>query len=308
MRVLGLILILFIEGVVLARVEVQTYSNVEISLRDRITLLDIADIEQSNQELEAALQSIVLRNIGGDERSTVSLSRQEVLEKYREALEKNQNLKSLNPLMKISETSVIRFSNEIVSREEIKRNLHRHLKSKCLDCTYSIDLSYVPQPKSPFWTIDYDKVSGRGPFLLNLTEGTQTHYISGKINVFKKVSVARHTLSVGQVLQSTDFEEKSIDITLLREVPLMASEMLGRRLNSVVSVGQAILPFHLKREYLVQRGFPVKAVIEDENMQISFQLQAEENGFLGDVIKVKNSETQKISIGKIIEKGIVRVQ
>jgi flagella basal body P-ring formation protein FlgA len=37
-------------------------------------------------------------------------------------------------------------------------------------------------------------------------------------------------------------------------------------------------------------------------------LQAEDSGFVGDVVKLKNLENQKVLTGIVVEKGVVKLQ
>jgi flagella basal body P-ring formation protein FlgA len=64
----------------------------------------------------------------------------------------------------------------------------------------------------------------------------------------------------------------------------------------------------LKREPAAHRGQVVRALVGDQDFEISINASAEENGFIGDLIKVKNLETQKMMSGIVIDKGVVKVQ
>lgn len=308
MKILFLVVIQILGLFAWARIEVQTLPVVEVSLRDRVTLADILDYSFQDQELEKSLQNIVLRTLGGDEGSRLVLNREEVLVKYREALAQDSWLAQKNPLLILSDKTVVTFSNEVISKEELRRSLLRSLKEKCADCSFRIEFTSVPQPRSPNWSVNFEKVLSRGPFLLQVKDGDQDLYISGKIISYKKVFVTKRLIPIGIPIQAEDLEEKIIDLTNLREDPLDLKDIVGKKVSSIIAHGQPVMASQLKREYSAQRGLPIRAVIENEHISISYQLQAEENGYVGDVIKVKNVETQKISLGKIIEKGVVKVQ
>jgi flagella basal body P-ring formation protein FlgA len=64
----------------------------------------------------------------------------------------------------------------------------------------------------------------------------------------------------------------------------------------------------LKREPAAQKGQMVQALIGTEEYEISASMLAEENGFVGDTVKVKNTETKKILSAVVVAKGLVKIQ
>ncbi|HPI40594.1 MAG TPA: flagellar basal body P-ring formation chaperone FlgA [Pseudobdellovibrionaceae bacterium] len=291
-----------------ARVEIKTLSSVEISPKDRVTLFDISDYKGGTEELNQILREVVLKNLGGDEASVVYISRKDILNEYKIALEKSTLLRELNPILNISEKVEVHFSSEVISKSELERNVLKKLYLNCLDCSYKIEITSLPQPLSPFWSINYDQLPEKGPFLLGIKDESRLLYISGKILVSKKIAVTKRPLSIGASIHESDLEEKLQDITQFRERPLDIKEIVGKKAAQIIGVNQPILFTNLQKEYFANRGQPIKAIFTDENLNISIQLQAEESGFLGDLIKIKNLETQKISLGKVIDKGVVEVQ
>ena len=63
-----------------------------------------------------------------------------------------------------------------------------------------------------------------------------------------------------------------------------------------------------KAEVQAKRGQIVKGTLGDDDFQISLNVEAQDSGYIGDVIKVKNLETQKLLSAVIVDKGVVKVQ
>lgn len=312
MKLISLIYILILGSGAWARIEIRTLNSVEISLKDRITMADLVEYEPSDQEqsqeLENSLNQIVVKNLGGDEGPVIKLHREEILLKYKLAIQSDEKLNKINPILNLTDDVDVRISNEILSKKELERHMLKVLHQKCKTCSYKIEFTSVPQPESPFWSIDYDKTSEKGPFLLSVKDGTKILYVSGKITVTQKIWVTKRPVSMGSSIQIEDLEERNMDITQFRERPLDLAEILGKKSAMILAQDQPLFYSQLQKEYLAYRGQPISGTLSSENMKISLQLQAEENGFLGDLIKVKNMQTQKISLGKIIEKGVVEIQ
>ncbi len=84
--------------------------------------------------------------------------------------------------------------------------------------------------------------------------------------------------------------------------------VVGMQAARYLTAGQMLASRDLKREQILRKGQMVKAIFGADALEISISAQAEEGGAVGDVIKVKNLDSQKMFAAKIIDRGIVKIE
>jgi flagella basal body P-ring formation protein FlgA len=122
------------------------------------------------------------------------------------------------------------------------------------------------------------------------------------------VPVAKKLIRFGERLQAEDLEMIETDVTFVKEETPEMNAIVGMIANRSLTPRMPIILSDLKREPAARKGQVVKALVGDQTFEVSINASAEENGFIGDVIKIKNSETQKVMSAIVIEKGVVKVQ
>jgi flagella basal body P-ring formation protein FlgA len=73
-------------------------------------------------------------------------------------------------------------------------------------------------------------------------------------------------------------------------------------------VGQIISFSDIKKEQLVKRNQPVKAIIKSSDWSVSVSGVAKGSGYLGDSINFYNPETKKSISARIVGDGVVEIQ
>lgn len=295
---------------VFARPEISIPGSVEISQRELLRLSDVAVVIGGNEELLASLDTIVLREDARELLLSQHLDSPEILRKIRAAMASQESLRQLNPSFKIPSQVKVSFANTPVSREEVERKINNILKARCHTCEYKISLQNTPTPTQKHWELDFTQLTGKGGFLLPLRDGAQGQikWISGTIRTSQLTPVTARLILQGERVQSEDIRLVMTDVTFAKDGVLRLEDIQGQLAARSLPVGSPVWMTDLKREPAAKRGQIVKAMLSDESFEISVTMQAEENGFVGDLIKVKNLETKKILSGLVIEKGVVKLQ
>ena len=52
----------------------------------------------------------------------------------------------------------------------------------------------------------------------------------------------------------------------------------------------------------------VTAIVGNNSFEVVISAEAQEAGSVGDVVKVKNLDSQKVFAGKIVDRGVVRIE
>lgn len=295
---------------VFARPEISISPSVEISQRELLRLGDIVSVSGGSEELLAALESVVLRTDARELLLSQHLESAEILEKMREALKADSGLRRASPQFKVPSQVVVNFSSTPVSRQEVERKVLNVLKSRCHDCDYKVSIQSTPRPSSKQWGLDFSSLSAKGGFLLPLRDGDsgQLKWISGTIRVSRLTPVTTRMILQGERVQADDLRMSMMDVTFAKDGSLRIADVQGQIAARSLPVGSPVWASDLKREPAAKKGQIIKALLGDENFEISVNMMAEEDGFVGDLVKVKNLETKKILSGLVTEKGVVKLQ
>ncbi|UOE99922.1 flagellar basal body P-ring formation chaperone FlgA [Bdellovibrio reynosensis] len=295
---------------VFARPEVTIPSSVEISQRQLMRLSDIAEVTNANPELLSFLESIVIREDARELLLSQKLESQEILKKVFAAMKSEPGLKKLNPSFKIPAEVHVAFSQTPISRQEIERKLLNNLRTRCSECEYKVTIQSTPVPSTKQWELDFSELTGKGGFLLPVRDGDlkQLKWISGTIRVSQLTPVANRLILQNERVQPGDVRMAMTDVTYSKDTVLRIEDIQGQLAVRSLPLGTPVWSSDLKREPAAKRGQIVKAILGDDSFEVSVNMQAEDNGFVGDLVKVKNLETQKVLSGIVIEKGVVKLQ
>ncbi|UXR64927.1 flagellar basal body P-ring formation chaperone FlgA [Bdellovibrio bacteriovorus] len=293
-----------------ARPEISIPASVEISQRELLRLGDIATVEGGSEELLAALDAVVLREDARELLLSQHLESGEILGRMRSALNSQENLRRMNPQFKVPSQVKVSFASTPVSKQEIERKIHNVLKARCQECEYQVSVQSTPRPASKLWDLDYTQLSAKGGFLLPLRDGDQRQikWISGTIRVSRLTPVTTRLILQGERVQADDLRMSMTDVTFAKDGSLRMEDIQGQLAARSLPVGSTVWASDLKREPAAKKGQVVKALLGDDSFEISVNMMAEDSGFVGDIIKVKNLETQKVLSGLVTEKGVVKLQ
>lgn len=293
-----------------ARPEIIIPSSVEVSQRPALRLSDIAIVKNGTEELLSQLQGLVLRDDARELLLSQHFESQEILNKIREEMKNNETLKNINPAFKIPQTVKVSFAATPISKQEVERKIMNVLTARCGDCEYRLTIQSVPVPATRQWELDFTQLSAKGGFLLPVQEADnrQIKWISGTIHVSKLTPVTTRMISQGERLTPEALRMSMMDITFAKDASLRIEDVQGMMAARTLPVGSPVWSSDLKREPATKKGQIVKALIGDDSFEISVNVEAQDNGFVGDLVKVKNLETQKMLSALVTEKGVVKLQ
>ena len=218
---------------------------------------------------------------------------------------------------KIPNQMIIESRANFISRFDLNKALKFEALKQCPDCELKIRDVRIPELKDLggdllSWSIDASQTKLLGSFLVPIRvqtgSGEKNFFASGTIDAFKQGYVTRKAIPAGERLTESDLEMKIVNVTYLKGSLLQAQDLKGQLLAKYVVAGQPLLSGDIKKEPAAVRGQLMKVIAGDETLEINTQAIAEEPGFVGDLIKLKNTETQKLISGKIIDKGLVKLQ
>jgi len=291
------LLLSFAEPCIAGTLPELTFSSAtEVSPRSVITAYDIVEGRHLNEDVIEQLRAIQL----GDEKTN--------------RIEKNDLAKQLRHLkakfVLPSEVKMMRSRNA-VSRMEVERKIRNQLAVSCQDCEVKIQISSVPSQLLSDWSmdmnIDLNKASLLIPIYSN-SEPDKKGWVVAEVKRYQTVPVLNRALKAFEVITADFLTFEKRLVSNWRETVLNKDSLIGMQATRFMNAGQSFLFSDLKKEQVLQRGQVVKAIVGSESFEVSISAQAEENGAIGDMVRVKNLDSQKIFAAKVIDRGVVRIE
>ncbi len=292
-----------------ARPEIRIPLKVEISQRPKLTLGDIAEVKSSDEAVVRLLDKVILRSDARGLLLSQKLASKEIIMKLREAMAA-EGLRDFNPLFNVPSEVEVNFAKDVVSREEVTRRITNILQVRCSACDYQVQIQNLPQVQDHNWSLDTTSLVGKGSFLIPIINGKSDRiaFISGHSKVMQMIPTTTRLVLQGERLQPGDLRMAMVDITNSKDTALSVEALIGQMTSRSLSADAPVWSSDIRREPAAKKGQIVKATLGREEFEITTNLIADESGFIGDLIRLKNTENQKILSGVIVEKGVVQIQ
>lgn len=268
-------------------------SAIEISPRKEISLYDLVEAKFITDEVLSQLTEVVVA-----ENSTQTIKKTDLI----------KHLRLLDAQFLIpTEIKLIR-SKQNISRMEIERKIKNQLLKNCNDCEFNIQVNTVPQGFDSNWKMDLNIDLNKSSVLIPIASNSNQQlkgWVSAEIKKYAQVPVLNRTTRVGDVItEDMVLLEKRL-IKNYNEIIFDKKNIIGMQAARLLNPGQFLTFRDLKKETILKKGQMVKALFGKGAFEVSLSAIAEESGAIGDVIKLKNSDSNKMFAGKIIDRGVV---
>ncbi len=144
--------------------------------------------------------------------------------------------------------------------------------------------------------LDYDPRSGRLSAVLAGAgdDGTRRIPVAGKVYRLTEAPVPNRRLSVGHIIRERDLHWITVRAKTLDRNALVDEVMIvGQAARRPLAEGRPIRSGDVEAPQLVQRKSMVTITLEMPNMKLTAQGRALEDGALGDVIRVENTQSRR---------------
>jgi flagellar basal body P-ring formation protein FlgA len=129
-----------------------------------------------------------------------------------------------------------------------------------------------------------------------------------QVSVFAPIAVTSKPIARNQQISRSDIFLEDRDISKLnRGYYSKISDVTGLVTRIQIRSGIVVNPGQVRAPRLVQRGQTVKIVVKTPSYEVGMQGKALSNGALGEVIRVKNSKSQRVVEGVVTAQGIVEI-
>jgi flagella basal body P-ring formation protein FlgA len=311
LKIILVLILIFGINALAAKAKVEVLPQVYVS-NEHILLKDITKSENVSPELQTKINSIVIGDTPkeGEVRSFSSYAISEII---------RYNLRSEieNLIIKIpSEVKVSRKATKLTPKE-VQAKIETWVESTCAPCEVRIGSLRVQDAgkltPAMTWSISNTQIIPRGNFNISLDIFKNNNFykkvfVQGNLRILKEVPVVKRNLQYGERIQRDDVSFEKQDITFNRETIPAAEELYGSEIAGNLSSGQIIWQRNLKRKMALTRGTPVQVTVQNQGWRIHLTGISQDNGYLGDTVKVLNPETKKIIVGVVSGDSKVEVR
>lgn len=297
-------------------ISIQSGSGLTVASGMPVQLKDIGGAGFVPGDVMAKAGAIVVMDALNDG-ETRSYTNSEMVRLLKEKVAADSELAVLKWTYFVPETVKVTGRKNALSISRINSLILESLSGKCDRCSFRLNNVKVPAVQEPqamtAMELETSPLKVAGSFLLPLrisftTGGDKIYYITGQVVGRAKALVATRALQMGEKIGSRDVKEQDTEIGLTNDAFATIEDLDGKTAGRSIQMGRAIYKSDLRRELVVQRGQMIRAVSGSEVFEVSAQMMAEDNGAVGDTVRLKNVETQKLMSGRVVERGVVRIQ
>lgn len=210
-----------------------------------------------------------------------------------------------------------------IDQGQIRKAVVKALKQR--DMTGDIEVMFdnaalevlLPADQTPDFALnnfDYDAVNKRFRAALVTKTGEKAGEkaveipVTGRVQVKREIPVLVRRLEAGTTVASNDIDWLEIDEDRISaDMITDANQLIGRELLRDTSAGQPVRTREVIPARMVTRGSLVVMKIQTPYMLITAQGKALQDGVAGDVVRVKNTQSNRIVEGVVDAPGVIRI-
>ena len=132
--------------------------------------------------------------------------------------------------------------------------------------------------------------------------------VRGTLEVLAPVAIAMSNLRRDDIITETQIHMQPQDISILKDPCLQASQVIGKKLLKTIKAGSVIDLASIELPPMVKKGAPVKILCQKDGIELTATGIAKTDGKQDQIIKVKNTSSDKEIFGRVTAPGLVEVQ
>lgn len=159
--------------------------------------------------------------------------------------------------------------------------------------------------------VDYQHTSNRFSAIMNVAskeaEG-KSYRLYGKTEVMLDVPVVTRKLFRGDRIAASDVALIQIaQSDVRRQVAASKSELIGMAVTRTIGANQPVALSSIESPRLVQKNEMVPVIYRSKTMELKTYAKALMDGAYNDMIRVRNVDSNKTIVGRVMENGVLEV-
>lgn len=162
---------------------------------------------------------------------------------------------------------------------------------------------------SPTITLNDPQYNGGNQTALVRCEGEApwSIYIPLQVALFYEYPVAARNMARGDVVSAADIQTTLVNSTGQRQGQIdSAPDIIGKSLRRPIRQGEVFRSAQLEMPTVVKRGDLVSILTQVGAISVSSAGTAMSNGKIGEKIRIKNTQSERVIMAEVIEAGSVR--
>lgn len=184
------------------------------------------------------------------------------------------------------------------------------LKVKCSDCDYKIKLTHFPKGQEKIDRLDFSQLPGSGPFMISTldSEGNKSGWITGQIQTSREIMKSTRFIQSGERLREEDLILEKTDISFNKDYFTDKKVIVGKKVSKPMAIKSAISSQDIERSYDIRQGEVVRAKAGSSGFEVTIQAIALDSGSIGEQIRIRSQNYQKLLSARVLESGLVEIQ
>ncbi len=297
----------------LADLYIRVRPNVLVTPGAQVTLEHLVDPQGLNRELLGQLRAVAVSMApAASERQTLNDAR--VTSLIRPIVQNVRRDRKLKIHLIVPKTVTIASSRGELTTELVRQELAEVWQALCGLCQIEfIGLTLPQQVQVQDWRLQVRPELPSGSFniplqLTQLDGKVVQTWVSGRLIIKRKVPVANRVLNLRERVTPKDFDWQFRDTSYAIDGIPTTEDIIGRRLRQGLRVGEILWKGTLERERAVRRGDVVQIRSTHPTWEVSLSAIAQEDGFIGDVINLKNMKSNTLLMGHVTNPGEVELR
>lgn len=272
----------------------------------------IADIKSTDESYVRALNGLVLGESPKVDQAT-EWSAAEVSKRLRPY---NRLFKEV--VFKIPERVKLRRVASPFAREAIKNQIEQSLKATLPDSSWearllSLDMPSelnVPHNGSVQVVPLSSRPRGQATFEVQIMQNdriVERKWLNGRVQFLAAVATLKRDVTSRAKISDRDVTWLKRDFTFNMDVPAQRSDLDAAVTKMALKSGSMVLRSQLERELAVRFGDEVDVMAGDDSFSVTIHGIAQQNGYIGDSIKVKTTGNKTLT-GILASRGTINVR
>jgi flagellar basal body P-ring formation protein FlgA len=309
--VIGFFLLLVSAGALAMPAQIHVRHEAQVA-SSNVELGAIADIKSTDADNERDLAALILGESPGEGQSVVWT-----------AAEISTRLHPYNRLLrdaqlKLPDNITIRRAATSVPRETLKTQIEGVLKATLPDSSWEAQVIDVNTPSGlhipPDGTVQIGlpmtRPQGAANFEVLVYQDSQLiarQWVAARVRYFAKVAILTREVEARTHISSIDLKWERRDVTTMMDIPATPADMSSAVAGSNLMPGTILTRSQLEREMALRFGDEVDVNTGDDTFVVSTKGVAQQNGYVGDTVKVRSLATNKILTGIVTAQGVIHV-
>lgn len=269
-------------------------SATEVSPREQISLYDIVETRGASAELIETLKARKVKYADN------VISRSDLI----------HSLRGINAKFLLPQSIKLIRSKQNVSRMELERKIKNQLLARCSECDYQIQIQNVPRVLGADWTVELNIDLAKETVMIPITDENQkgaSQWVVAEIKKYAEIPVAARNIASQSSIDSSMYRLEKRVLRSTTDIVTTADELDAVIATRALTAGQTFSKRDLKKELIIKKNQIVKAQVEKDGFQIFITAVAEDSGAMGDLIRVKNLDSQKTIAAEVVGRGVVKI-